>query len=100
VLNLHKLDPRGALGAPIHTCDLSPILLRSQKILPGSYSFVMSCEAVAAVNQAPTTGEENVLDMDATVARWCTERRRPVPADVEARTSLHIAAIEAFVAAL
>jgi uncharacterized protein len=60
----------------------------------------VSGEALAAVTQAPATGEENLLDLDATVARSCAERGRPVPADVEARTSLHIAAIEAFVAAL
>jgi uncharacterized protein len=57
-------------------------------------------EAVASLAEAPATGESNLLDMDATVTRYCAERGRDVPESVEDKARLHIAAIEAFISSL
>jgi Fe-S-cluster containining protein len=57
-------------------------------------------EAESALQHGPAVGDDNALDMDATVAAHCAERGLAVPADVEGKTLLHIQALEAFVARL
>jgi uncharacterized protein len=55
----------------------------------------VDAEATAAVARNPAPGDDNPLDMDATVTRFCAERGRPVPSDVDAKMQLHIEALEA-----
>jgi Fe-S-cluster containining protein len=57
-------------------------------------------EALRAMEGPTEAGIDNLLDLDATVAAYCAERGLAVPADVDARALLHVAAIEAFVARL
>jgi Fe-S-cluster containining protein len=51
-------------------------------------------EAIALMAGPTATGDDNVLDVDATVARVCAAEGRPVPATVEERVRLHIEALE------
>lgn len=64
-------------------------------------------DALAAQDEATdrlagetATGDDNVLDLDATVARHAEVRGVPVPADVDARATMHLEALEDFVARL
>jgi uncharacterized protein len=56
--------------------------------------------AVDAMGQPSPTGDDNVLDLDATVAAHCAETGRSVPDDLEEKVALHLQALEAFVASL
>jgi Fe-S-cluster containining protein len=55
--------------------------------------------ATQAMNRAPAPADENLLDLDAFVARWCAANGREVPRDVEARTALHLRALEEYAGA-
>ena len=51
-------------------------------------------QASQALERAPTASDDNLLDMDAVVARWCAEHGVELPRDVEAKTALHVRALE------
>jgi hypothetical protein len=51
-------------------------------------------EASEALERAPSVADENLLDMDAVVARWCAEHGVEMPRDVDAKTALHVRALE------
>jgi Fe-S-cluster containining protein len=57
-------------------------------------------QAVDAMGQPSPTGDDNVLDLDATIAAYCAEKGRAVPDDLEEKVALHLEALEAFVAGL
>jgi Fe-S-cluster containining protein len=57
----------------------------------------VSDAATEAMRHAPRDGDDNVLDMDPMVERYCAERGLAVPSDVEEKTELHLRALEAFV---
>jgi hypothetical protein len=57
----------------------------------------VDADATEALGRAPTAEDDNVLDMDATVLRYCASKGRPAPTEVEEKTLLHIEALEAFV---
>ena len=54
----------------------------------------LSREANEALARAPTPRDENLLDVDAVVARRARARNESVPADVAGRVTAHLAAIE------
>lgn len=56
--------------------------------------------AIARMAGPTATGDENLLDVDATVERVCAEQGRGVPASLEERVSLHVDALEAFLVGL
>lgn len=55
-------------------------------------------EATRAVRTVPAEADAGMLDVDAVVARFCGERGRAIPDDVEGRVALHIEALEAMLA--
>jgi Fe-S-cluster containining protein len=55
-------------------------------------------EAAEVLRRPPMPSDESLLDMDAVVAVWCARHGAPVPHDVEAKTEIHLRALEEFVA--
>ncbi len=56
--------------------------------------------AVDAMGEPSPTGNDNVLDLDATVAGYCADNGRSVPEDLDEKVALHLEALEAFIASL
>jgi uncharacterized protein len=96
----------GSIGDYLHRQQVEPYLAaadRYSRVLAKMLTALatredrreVDADATAAVGRNPTTVDDNPLDMDATVGRFCAERGRAVPPDVEAKTLLHIEALEA-----
>ena len=47
-------------------------------------------DVAAAARRPPVPSDENLLDVDTVVGRWCADRGEPVPDDVDARTAIHL----------